>query len=270
MNPAATSDLPSGQILSVRDLSLSFRLRYYEQRTMRGVFVEMARNPLGALLKSKDRLHVLHNVSFSLKKGDRLAVMGVNGSGKTSLCRCIASMLHPDSGQVRIAGSCRAVFDAGVGVIPELTGRENASLLASLLYPGDSPDALQALVDEATRFSELDHFLDVPYETYSLGMKARLFLSVVTAKPADLLILDEVYDNTDRFFQKKMTERLMNFIQSAKAVIFVTHSADVMRQVCNRALILHQSRVAFDGDIQDAIAAYDSLQGRSLSGGTGA
>jgi ABC-type polysaccharide/polyol phosphate transport system ATPase subunit len=257
MNSTTTSE----KILSVDKLNVVFRLRYYEQRTVRGVFVDLATRPVDALLKTQDSLHILKNISFSLSKGDRVAVLGVNGSGKTSLCRCIAGMLSPASGEIKIRGRCRAVFDTGVGVIPELTGRENARLLATLMFPEEDSARVARLAQEAMEFSELGGFLDVPYETYSQGMKARLFLSVVTAKPADLLIFDEVYDNTDRFFQAKMTERLARFIHGADAFLFVSHSAEQIKKSCNRAIVLHESKIAFDGDVDRALEVYDFLNG---------
>ena len=257
MSSTTTSD----QVLSVRNLDLMFRLRHYRERTLRNVFVDLVSKPVDSLLKPRESLHILRDISFSVRKGERLGILGVNGSGKTSLCRCIAGMLSPAGGEIRIRGACRAIFDTQVGVIPELTGRENARLLATLLFPGEPPARIDELVAEATAFAELGDFLDVPFETYSMGMRARLLLSLITARPAELLILDEVYDNTDRFFQKKMTERMNRFIHSSDAVIFVTHSGDLLRDICNRAIVIHQHRIAFDGPVDEALAEYDRLNG---------
>jgi ABC-type polysaccharide/polyol phosphate transport system ATPase subunit len=129
------------------------------------------------------------------------------------------------------------------------------------MFPEEDSARVARLAQEAMEFSELGGFLDVPYETYSQGMKARLFLSVVTAKPADLLIFDEVYDNTDRFFQAKMTERLAKFIHGADAFLFVSHSAEQIKKSCNRAIVLHESKIAFDGDVDRALEVYDFLNG---------
>ncbi len=256
-----SSTITSEKVLTVRGLDLLFRLRHYRERTVRNVFVDLVSKPVDSLLKQRETLHLLRDISFSLHKGERLGILGVNGSGKTSLCRCIAGMLSPARGKIQIKGACRAIFDTQVGVIPELTGRENARLLATLLFPEESQARIEELVADATSFAELGDFLDVPFETYSMGMRARLLLSLITAKPAELLILDEVYDNTDRFFQKKMTERMNRFIHSSDAVIFVTHSADLLREICTRAIVLHQNRVAFDGPVSDALARYDQLNG---------
>lgn len=254
-----SSTITSDVVLSVRGLNLVFRLSYNRKTTVRDLFIDFTSNPIETILRGKDSLHLLRNIDLELRQGDRLAILGVNGSGKTSLCRSIAGIFTPASGEITINGTCRAVFDANVGVMPELTGRENAHLLASLFFPEESEQGLDCIVNEATEFSELKKFLDVPYETYSLGMKARLFLSVVTAKSANLLILDEILDNTDRFFQKRMTERLMKFIQSAQAVIFVSHSHEHIKNTCNRAIVLHNSRIAYDGPVDKALVTYDFL-----------
>jgi len=259
-----TFTMPSEQLLSVDRLNLVFNLRHRRQRTLKAAFVEFSRSPIDALLRPSDSLHVLKDIQFSVSRGDRLAILGVNGGGKTSLCRAIAGMIHPNSGKITRYGSCRAVFDTSVGIIPVLTGRENAKLLARLTYPGESDRALELIVREAIVFSELGSFLDVPFETYSQGMKSRLFLSVITAKPADLLILDEVYDNTDQFFQKKMALRLMECIHTSGAVIFISHSAEHVRNICNRALVLNESRLAYNGPVEKALEVYEFLnEGRN-------
>ena len=246
----------SNEILSVDNLHLVFNLRHYQHRSVRGLFVSFLTDPINSIFKTKDSLHVIKGLNLSIKKGDRLAVIGVNGSGKTSLCRCIAGMLNPAAGKLRITGVCRAIFNTQAGIMPELTGVENARLLARFMFIDAAEEEITEIVREATEFTELGHFLDAPYETYSAGMKARLCLSIVTAKTADLLILDEVYDSTDQFFQKKMTARLKAFIEHSGAVIFVSHSEPHIREICNRAIVLRNQTIAYDGNVEGALAAY--------------
>lgn len=253
------STIPSETLLAVKDLNLAFTLRRHQSRSLRDVFVDFSRAPIESLLKPRDSLHLLKGVDFSLRRGERLGLLGVNGSGKTSLCRAVAGMLHPSRGTIQLSGECRAIFDTNIGIIPALTGRENARLLARLTFPDETGPDLKRMVLEAMEFSELRTFLDTPFENYSAGMKSRLFLSVTTAKPADLLILDEVYDNTDQFFQRKMVARLQNFIHTSGAVIFVSHSPEHLRKICTRAIVLQAGRVAFDGTVDQALAAYNFL-----------
>jgi ABC-type polysaccharide/polyol phosphate transport system ATPase subunit len=253
------SSTSTSNILEVANLNVVFKVRHYQQRTLRDRFVSTLRDPVEALLRSPESLHILKNVRLEMKRGDRLAILGVNGGGKTTLCRCIAQMIHPTSGSIQIRGSSRAVFNASVAVIPELTGRENARLLALLLYPNMSPYELEEVIAEAVQFAELGNFIDAPYETYSQGMKARLCLSIATAKSCDLLILDEVYDNTDTFFQEKLRGRMKTFIEESGAVIFVSHSPELVKATCNRAIVLHESQIKFDGDVDRALQVYRFL-----------
>ena len=240
-------------------MNLVLRTAQYRQTSLRDAFVDFARSPLNSLLRCQDNLHLLRNVSFKIKRGERVAILGVNGSGKTTLCRSIAGMCQPETGHIRIRGTCRAIFDTYAGVISELTGRENARLLMTLLFPAETSKVTTAWAEEAAEFSELGTSLDTPWETYSLGMKARLFLSVITSRPVDLLILDEVYDNTDQFFQKKMTQRLDRFIRESQAFLFVSHSKELAARLCERAIVLASGKIAYDGPIERAFWVYDRL-----------
>ncbi|OFZ02038.1 MAG: hypothetical protein A2070_06155 [Bdellovibrionales bacterium GWC1_52_8] len=249
----------SKPILEIEDLHLFFKIRHFHSPTLRDAFVNFLRAPLETLLGPSESLPVLRGIHLKLHRGERLGLIGVNGSGKTSLCRCIAGMLTPTAGNIVLNGHCRAIFNPQIGVIPELTGRENAHLLAQLIYPELEHKELQAITAESMEFSELGHFLDTPFENYSQGMRARLCLSLMTARSCDLLILDEVTDNTDQFFRKKMEARLQNFLSGAGVVLFVSHSMDHLEKVCDRAAILHEGKIAFEGPLSKAMEAYSFL-----------
>src|SRR5690606_40243843 len=178
-----------------------------------------------------DQLHVLKGIDLKLNRGDRLGILGVNGSGKTTLCRCISGMYVPTKGTININGEVRSIFDTSVGIIPELTGRENAYLLSRFIFPHISKEERKRIVEEALDFTELGHFLDTPYRTYSKGMQARLSLSIISSKPTDLLILDEVFDGADEFFQAKISKRVLDMIHNSGSVIFVSHSPDQVIQI---------------------------------------
>lgn len=247
----------SETLLKIERLNLVFHASVHRSWTLREAFVRAASDPLRALLSEKDRLHVAKDIDLEVRKGERVGIIGVNGSGKTSLCRCIAGMYPPTSGKVSVRGQVRAVFDTSVGINPELTGRENAELLSYFMF-GDDPKR-QALVEEALQFSELGRFLDVPYKLYSNGMQARLCLSLISAKPCDILILDEVFDGADAFFKEKISERVLKMIEGSGAVFFVSHSAEQLKTVCNRLIVLHQGQVAYDGDVGEGLRLYEQL-----------
>lgn len=245
-------------VLKVDNLSLLFRLQLHPLWSWRDAFTRAVSRPLDMLGREKDYLVVARDISFEVKEGERVGIIGVNGAGKTSLCRCIAGMYRPNKGKVVTQGSVRAIFNAQIGVLPDLTGRENAKMLSHLLFPEEKNT--DELVEEALDFSELGKFLDVPYRQYSNGMQARLGLSLISAVPSRLLILDEVFDGADTFFQKKMSDRIMNLIKKSGAVIFISHSEEQILKVCTRVLVLDKAQVVFDGPPKEGLEFYTKLK----------
>jgi len=254
MKSSATSDI----LIEVQDLHLDFKAATYKSWTLRDLFIDFAKNPLRALLGEEAELSVLRGVDLQVRRGDRIAILGRNGAGKTSLCRCIAGIYRQTSGRVDLQGQVRAIFDTSIGIQPELTGWENLRLLSKFIYPGEKENQT-AIVQEAAEFSGLGSFLEMPFKTYSNGMKTRLCLSLVTAATADVLILDEVFDGADLAFRTKMIPRMMELIEKAGAVLFVSHSPDQIRQVCNKALVLEDGVISYFGAIEEAIERYKNL-----------
>jgi ABC-type polysaccharide/polyol phosphate transport system ATPase subunit len=250
--------MPSKELLRVEGLHLAFRANIRRSHSWREAFTRAAKDPVGAFLADRDRLHILNDINFTVKAGERVALVGVNGSGKTSLCRCIAGIYHPNKGTIRRNGLVRAIFDTAVGILPELTGRENAHLLATFLYPEHHAN-LPSIVEEALEFSELGQFLDMPFKLYSNGMQARLCLSMISCLPCDLLILDEVFDGADFFFKEKISKRILKMIESSGAVVFVSHSAEQVEAVCNRLVLVQNGKIAFDGNVKEGLRFYVTL-----------
>ncbi len=255
-----TSITTSNPLLEVSHLHLSFDLDLQKGHTVRDAFVQLLRAPMKTFLERKNVHPVLEDVSFSMEKGDIMAVIGENGSGKTSLCRCIAGMILAQQGTIHRPQNIQAVFSTASAIHFSLTGRENAFLLGELLFPTLKKEELNEVIEEALEFSELGKFQEAPFYTYSKGMQARLFLSVVTARPTELLILDEVYDGADEFFQDKMKERMHKVIHESGAVLFISHNAELVSQLCNKALVIHDKKLAFQGsNVAKALALYKSL-----------
>ena len=252
-----TSTDNSNSLLSVKNIKVYFDIEHYTQQGLRDVFISAMTHPLDFFFKQKELFYVLDDISFEIKKGTRLGIIGVNGSGKTTLCRCIAGMISPQMGKIITSADVRAIFDTGTGIMPELTGRENAHLLARLFFP-DIQD-IKAIVEEAIDFSELGHFIDVPFKQYSKGMQSRLILSLISAQTTDILILDEVFDGADIFFQKKISERMLNFIHRAHATIFVSHSLEQIKNICNQVMVLNKGKLHFMGDIDEGFEIYKKL-----------
>ncbi len=245
------------KLVEVKNLKLHFPLRVHRSSSFRDVFVQAVRHPVQTFTKVPQLLEILTDVNLTISKGDRIALIGVNGTGKTTLCRAIAGFYKPTGGTILQAGKIRAIFDTIVGIYPELTGRENANVLAEFLYP-EMQNSVEK-INQALEFSELGSFLDTPFKHYSNGMQARLCLSILTIEPTDLLILDEVFEGADQFFREKISERVVQLIENSGAVLFVSHNEDQLSRVCTRAVWLHHGKVEFDGDIQEGLRRYRSL-----------
>lgn len=251
----STSEEP---LVRLELVNLVFQAPTYPLRSWRDAFTRLVRNPLEAVLSAPDRLHVARNINLEVHRGERVGIVGVNGAGKTTLCRCIAGMYRPSSGRITTRGRVRAVFDAGLGIHPELTGRENAHLLARFLFPEERDP--KELVEEALDFSELGTFCDMPYGVYSNGMKARLCLSLISSRPSDILLLDEVFDGADQFFREKVAGRVVAMIRRSGAAILVSHSPEPLRRICTRLLVLHQGKIEFDGGVEKGLRFYKGLR----------
>jgi ABC-type polysaccharide/polyol phosphate transport system ATPase subunit len=249
-----TFTVDSEVLLTVSNLRVHFELEHYHQKDVRDLFVSALTHPVDFFFRPKELFYVLDDISFEIKKGMRIGILGVNGSGKTTLCRCIAGMIHAQQGKIETNSEIRAIFDTGSGIMPELTGRENAMLLARLFFPKEKQ--IEGLVNEAIEFSELGHFIDIPFKQYSKGMQSRLILSLVSSKSTDILILDEVFDGADIFFQQKIATRMKTFIEKAGATIFVSHSSDQVRQVCNTVMVINGGKIRFFGEVEAGIEAY--------------
>ena len=246
-------------ILEVNDLEIVFRVEAYVQDTLRDKFIDFVQNPVEAITKKGDYLHVIKKINLKIREGDRLAIVGANGAGKTTLCRCINGMFPPKSGAMKVNGQVRGIFDTSVGIIPELTGRENAYLLAKMMYPEFNRTEQQQLVEESLDFSDLGRFVDVPFKAYSKGMQMRLTLPLVSASPTDLLILDEVYDGADQFFRQKISDRILKLIHRSGSVLFISHDHDNIKKACNRAILLHEGHILLDSTPEAVLRAYDAF-----------
>lgn len=249
-------------ILDIKNFTISYEVPHYRAQSFRDLFVETVKSPLDFLLKENDRIIVLDNINLKINKGERVGIIGNNGSGKTSLCRYICG-LYGINKKIKLNGNAKGIFDTEVVVLPELSGRENLEILAHFFFPELSKKEREIILAESADFSELGNFLDVPFKLYSKGMKARLFLSLISSRPSDLLILDEVFNGADHFFSEKMTVRIKKVIEESGAVIFISHSHDLILEVCNRVVVFNDKKIVFDGAPAEGISFYHSNCQRS-------
>jgi len=195
----------------------------------------------------------LHDVSFSVRKGDSLAVLGRNGAGKSTLLTLMTGRMLPDSGHLTIRGRIGVLAIGSFGFRPALTGRENIFLKGITL--GISKAELEALVPEIVDFAELGEFIDAPLRTYSAGMVARLGFAIAINVQPDILLADEALSAGDEAFSQKCAQRLRE-MRSRMTLVIVTHDSDFAAQLCRNAIVLQQGRIAFQGSAQDAADFY--------------
>src|SRR5436190_1348104 len=222
----------------------------------------LLRSHLKTLLQRahRDRFYALKNISFRIREGENVAIIGANGAGKSTLLSLAVGLAMPDEGRVRVSGRIVGLLELGSGFHPDLTGRENVFLNASLL--GLTKKRTQEIFDSVVEFSEIGDFIDQPLRTYSSGMILRLAFSVAVNVDPDFIIVDEVLAVGDQSFQTKCSERIAEFKRSGKSLLCVSHAAAVIQQFCERALWLDHGELMADGKTEDVVRSYE---GQSVS-----
>ena len=207
----------------------------------------------------KDVFWALRGVDLQVGRGETVGLMGPNGSGKSTLLKVLAGILRPNEGTVSVDGRVASLLELGAGFDGELTGRENIYLNAALLgLPRQETDRL---FDQIVEFSELGEFIEFPVKHYSSGMYVRLGFSVAVHVDPDILIIDEVLAVGDAAFQKKCLTRIADFQTRGKTILFVSHAAGLIEQLCTRAVVLSHGQVVFDGRPGDGVIRLNALMG---------
>ena len=234
-------------VVSVRNVSKKFCKKL--RRSMSYGIADLARNLIGLRPDSatlrRDEFWALQNINFELKKGEVLGLIGVNGSGKTTLLRLLTGIFPPDTGEIMIRGRVGALIALGTGFHPYFTGRENVYLNGAIL--GLERNELDAQFDAIVDFSELGDFIDAPVATYSSGMRVRLGFAVAMAMKPDLLLIDEVLAVGDLGFKVKCLNKINELMENA-AVIFVSHSMQLIARISTQIMVLHKGRISHHGD----------------------
>ena len=236
----------------IRAERVSRRFRVYARpvRTLKELFVARGR-PQGT------DVWALRDVSFAVEPGEAVGLIGRNGSGKTTLLRLIAGIIRPTSGHLSVGGRVGSLLELGAGFHPDFTGRENVYLNGSI--HGLKRSYIREQMDEIVAFAELERFIDMPVRTYSSGMYMRLGFAIAAHFQADVLLLDEVFAVGDEAFQRKCFAKIFEFKQRGGTILFVSHDAAAVERLCERAVLLREGRVEFDGHTHDAIRQYHRL-----------
>lgn len=198
----------------------------------------------------------LNEITLSLKPGDRLALIGHNGAGKSTMLRVFSGAYEPSSGTAEISGSVSSLLDITMGMDPELTGAENIVLRG--VFVGLSIDEARRLIPEIAEWSELGDYLALPLRTYSSGMLVRLAFAVSTVRHRDILLLDELIGVGDMNFAAKARQRIEDMMDRASILVLASHNTDMLRQYCNRAILLQQGSIVADGTVDDIAREYSN------------
>lgn len=209
------------------------------------------------LKKTKPEIYeAVRGVSFKVKKGDILGIVGKNGSGKSTLLRALAGVFSPDSGEIDLHGYTISLLAIGVGFQKALSGRENIYLSGMLL--GFSEDQIREKIDEIISFAGLGKFIDMPVQTYSSGMYSKLAFSITAILETDIMLIDEVLSVGDAKFKKKSYKKMKELIMDEnRTVIIVSHNSDTIRNLCTSVLWLHEGEVRMMGNTDEVMDAYD-------------
>lgn len=197
----------------------------------------------------------LQDISFEVNKGDKLGVLGLNGAGKSTLLKLISGVMKPTHGNIELMGRISPLLELGAGFDPSYTGRENIFLNGAMLgYP---KEFIESIFDEIVDFSEIGDFIDVPLKNYSSGMVARLGFSIATAVEPEILILDEVLSVGDAKFKEKSENRMKSLLNKDVTVLFVSHSIDQVRSLCNKAIWLEKGKLVMQGSVEEVSEKYE-------------
>lgn len=240
------------EVLKVDHVSMKFNLSKEKVDSLKEYFIKFIRKEI-----HYNEFWALKDVSFTLEKGDRLGILGLNGAGKSTLLKVIAGVFRPTEGSVTKKGVLAPMLELGAGFDMQYTGRENIYLYGAVL--GYSKKFIDEKIDEIIEFSELGDFIEVPLKNYSSGMKTRLGFAIATIVEPDLLILDEVLSVGDAKFKKKSEKKILDMFDSGVTVLFVSHSLEQVKKICNKAIILQKGQLIACGDVKEVAKKYEEL-----------
>jgi lipopolysaccharide transport system ATP-binding protein len=207
--------------------------------------------------RQSTEIRVLRDISFNVRPGEAVGIIGTNGAGKSTLLKLIAGITHPTEGTITVDGRLAAMLELGLGFHPEFTGRQNAIMATKLL--GFSAEEAENLLPGIIEFAELKEYIELPMRVYSTGMQMRLGFAIATAVRPDILIVDEALAVGDAYFQQKSFERIREFRERGTTLLIVSHDKAAIQSICSRAILIDKGTVARDGDPESVFNYYNAL-----------
>ena len=242
------SDTNNEIAIKVNHVYKSFNIYYDRANTLKERALFWMRN------KRKEKREVLKDITLDIKKGETVALIGVNGSGKSTLLKLMTQIIFPNKGTIETHGKLTSLLELGAGFHPDFSGRENIYFNSSIF--GLTKREIDKRIEKIIEFSELQEFIDNPVRTYSSGMYMRLAFSVAINVDADILLIDEILSVGDQHFQEKCFNKMRELKQEGKTMVFVTHSMDSVKKLCDRAVWLSDGKIRMDGDTENVVNEY--------------
>lgn len=238
-------------IIRAKNISMRYLMTYDRIKSIKEYLVQLVKGKI-----KYEEFWALRNVSFEIKKGEVVGIIGHNGAGKSTLLKVISGILKPADGELEVHGNIVPMLELGSGFDHDLTGRENVFLNGAIL--GYTEEYLKAKYDEIVAFSELGKFIDVPIRNYSSGMLMRLAFSIATVVQPEILIVDEILAVGDAAFQEKSKARMLELMSGGTTVLFVSHSLEQIREMCDRVIWLEHGNVKMIGPTKEVCDAYQA------------
>ena len=234
-------------VIDVQGVSKQFKIHHERNQSLK----ERLLHPRTG---TTEVFHALKDINFTVGQGETLGIVGHNGSGKSTLLKTICGVLKPTSGEIRLRGSLAALLELGAGFQTELSGRDNVYLYGAML--GFSRKMVDGIFDDVVAFSEIEQFIDTQVKFYSSGMYVRLAFAVAVNVDPDILVVDEVLAVGDERFQAKCVDRIQKFKDEGRTILLVTHNADQVRALCDRAIVLDSGDMIADGPTQESLRIF--------------
>ena len=237
-------------MIKVDHVSMKFNLSQEKVDNLKEYIIKMIKGEL-----NYNEFWALQDVSFKVRKGDRVGILGFNGAGKSTLLKIVSGVLKPTKGTVVTKGKIAPMLELGAGFDPQYTGSENIYLYGAML--GYSKEFIDQKYEEIVDFSGIRRFMDTPVKNYSSGMKARLGFAIATVVEPEILILDEVLSVGDKKFKKKSEKKIKSMFDQGVTVLFVSHSLPQIKRICNKAILLEGGRLIAAGDVEEIAEIYE-------------
>jgi ABC-2 type transport system ATP-binding protein len=240
--------------IKFKDVSKTFKIYQNKSYSIKEIFINFL------LRKNKLEIHkypVLTDVSFDIKQGETVGIIGQNGTGKSTTLKLITKILYPDKGDIETKGNISSLLEIGAGFQPDMTGRENVYLYGSIL--GIPKKEIELKYNSIVEFSEVEQFMDTAVKNYSSGMYMRLAFSVAIHVDPEILVIDEVLAVGDAGFQKKCIKKIEEFKDNGKTIVFVSHDMNAIKMICDRVFFIKKGGEMIEGSVDDMVNLYNEI-----------